>query len=62
MYRYFVVYNGAAWMVKEGAFFESQGGLVDDWGKNWKPVWADSIEHARDKAALKWGKKNELSR
>lgn len=33
--------------VKEGNFFESQGGLKEEWGQQWTPVQADSIEHAR---------------
>lgn len=48
---YYVMYNGASWFVKEAEFFESQGGLKEDWGKNWKVIYATSIEHARDKAA-----------
>lgn len=34
-------------MVKEGEFFKEQGGLKEKWGKNWVPVKAKSIEHAR---------------
>ena len=34
-------------MVKEGDFFRSQGGLKDEWGSNWIPVLAESIEDAR---------------
>jgi hypothetical protein len=34
--------------VKELEFFRSQGGLKQDWGKNWKPILADSIEDARE--------------
>ena len=37
-------------MVKEGDFFRSQGGLKDEWGANWIPVCADSIEDARRRA------------
>jgi hypothetical protein len=33
--------------VKEGEFFRSQGGLEKDWGKNWQPIMAESIEDAR---------------
>jgi hypothetical protein len=33
--------------VKEGEFFEEQGGLTKPWGKNWITVQANSIEHAR---------------
>lgn len=35
--------------VKEIDFFRSQGGFVEDWGKNWIPVVASSIEEARQK-------------
>lgn len=52
MNKYYVMFNGAAWFVKEAVFFESQGGLTEDWGKAWEPIYADSIEHARDKAKL----------
>lgn len=33
--------------VKEAAFFASQGGLREEWGRSWTPVTADSIEDAR---------------
>lgn len=35
--------------VKELAFFRSQGGFVKEWGTNWFPVVADSLEDARKK-------------
>jgi hypothetical protein len=54
MELYYVHFNGAAWFVKDGKFFESQGGLKEEWGKNWKPLYADSIEHARCKAELQY--------
>lgn len=48
METYYIHRNqGNSVFVKEGSFFEEQGGLVDDWGKGWKKVYADSIEHAR---------------
>lgn len=50
--KYYVWFNGAAWFVKEADFFERQGGLTKEWGKAWKPIYATSIEHARDKAEL----------
>lgn len=33
--------------VKGGQFFIDQGGLEQEWGKNWTRVCADSLEHAR---------------
>lgn len=39
--------NHGSSFVKEGDFFRSQGGLKDDWGTNWIPVRAESIETAR---------------
>lgn len=47
MSRYYVHFNGAAVFVKEAEFFKSQGGLTEDWGKAWKWLEADGIEHAR---------------
>jgi len=44
---YYILETHAGVYVKEGKFFESQGGLTEDWGKNWRPVNADSIEHAK---------------
>lgn len=43
--------SGNALFVKEAAFFASQGGLTDEWGKHWKPVVARSTGSARRKAA-----------
>lgn len=46
--EYYVHRNaGGAVFVKEAAFFASQGGLVEEWGKGWIKVRATSIEHAR---------------
>jgi hypothetical protein len=43
-------------VVKEAGFFAEQGGLTAKWGKSWRPVVADSIEHAREVGAkLEWG-------
>lgn len=43
-------------MVKEAKFFESQGGLSDEWGKAWEPINdATSIGDARRKLAHKYG-------
>ncbi len=56
MNKYYVMHNGAAWFVKESGFFAEQGGHTEIWGKNWRPIWADSIEHARLKAAVEFVK------
>jgi hypothetical protein len=45
--------SGQAVFVKEGKFFESQGGLTAPWGRAWKKIKATSIEDART-----WGEKN----
>ncbi|MEQ0846885.1 hypothetical protein ABLS81_23070, partial [Pseudomonas aeruginosa] len=45
---YFVMRNaGGAVFVKHGPFFVSQGGLTEDWGKNWKRIRTGSLKHAR---------------
>lgn len=36
--------------VKEGEFFRYQKGLTEDWGENWQPVHAASLNDARTKA------------
>jgi len=36
--------------VKEGNFFRSQGGLTDDWGKNWIGIEAKDMNDARLRA------------
>lgn len=49
--NYYVMRNaGGAVFVKEGDFFVEQGGLEQDWGKHWKCIEAESIEHARSLA------------
>ena len=53
MNRYYVHFNGHSWFVKEEDFFVAQGGLKESWGKSWNLIYADSIEHARLKAAQK---------
>lgn len=40
-------YSGCVF-VKDYDFFVNQGGLHQAWGKRWKPVVAESIEHARE--------------
>lgn len=52
MNSFYVSYNGFSVFVKESAFFISQGGLTEDWGKGWTLVYADTIEHARTKGEL----------
>lgn len=59
MNRYYVLWNGAAWFVKEASFFISQGGLEESWGKAWRPILADSIEDARLKAPQIYPKRKE---
>ncbi len=59
MSEFFVMWNGSAWFVKEGTFFRQQGGLVQSWGFKWRPLYADTIEHARDKARLEFGVNGE---
>jgi hypothetical protein len=49
MHKYYVHHNGHSCFVKEAAYFEKQGGLTEDWGKAWSPLYADSIEDARTK-------------
>lgn len=55
---YFVAWREnvpASPMVKEGDFFRSQGGNVEDWGKHWEPIDATSIGDARRKCAAQHG-------
>lgn len=47
--------SGRALFVKEAEFFQSQGGLREDWGKTWRPVVAKSIGDARRQAAKMFG-------
>lgn len=42
-------------MVKEGDFFREQGGLTQEWGRNWEPINASSIGDARRKIAARHG-------
>lgn len=59
----YVHWSGSAWFVKEQAFFEQQKSVSspsDTWWKGWKLVTGvDGIEHARDKAKMKWGERGE---
>ena len=52
MAKYYILIKPHAVYVKEGEFFESQGGLEEEWGKNWKLIEATSIEHARSMGEL----------
>ena len=56
---FFVHFNGAAWFVKEGEFFESQGGLTEDWGKAWHAIGAYNTDDARARAVALFGKRGE---
>ena len=45
-------------MVKEAGFFISQGGLKEDWGKHWEPVYdCETVGDARRKFAESKGVK-----
>jgi hypothetical protein len=51
---FFVLCHNGIVYVKEEAFFVSQGGLTEDWGKDWIKVKAFDMEEARDRGrALK---------
>lgn len=45
--RHFIMVNEAGVYVKDGDFFVQQGGLKEPWGKNWKEIDADGLNHAR---------------
>lgn len=38
--------SGGAIFVKEANFFIDQGGLIETWGKEWRPISADDDKHA----------------
>lgn len=45
-------------MIKDAAFFISQGGLRDEWGKHWQPIHdCATIGDARRKFAASYGAK-----
>lgn len=50
--QYYILIKPSAVYVKEAAFFRSQNGHKETWGKGWQLVDADSIEHARTKGEL----------
>lgn len=45
--KHFIMVNAAGVYVKDGDLFVQQGGLKDPWGKNWKEIDADGLNHAR---------------
>ena len=47
MKEFYILVRPWATYVKERDFFVSQGGLTKQWGKDWAPVRAKSIEAAR---------------
>jgi len=49
MKRFYVLIERWAVYVKEAEFFESQGGLTKDWGKDWVCMYATDLENARVK-------------
>lgn len=49
VYMVNVVQVSGSVFVKELEFFRSQGGFREDWGRNWVPIIANSIEDARKK-------------
>lgn len=44
--------SGNALFVKDKDMFDIMGGMTKDWGKNWVPVIASSIEQAREIAGI----------
>ncbi len=48
IYMVLVSQTSGCVFVKELDFFRSQGGFTQDWGKNWIPIVATSIEEARE--------------
>ena len=53
--KFYITKNdGGAVFVKEGAFFESQGGLTADWGKTWREVYAADLASARAMWRPEW--------
>lgn len=50
MSSHYVLIKDSGVFVKEGEFFEEQGGLKEQWGKAWEPIDADSLYDARRKA------------
>ncbi len=48
MVTHYILVNEAGVYTKDASFFVSQGGLVEEWGKNWEPVTARSLYAARN--------------
>ena len=46
-YAILCVEHSGSVFVKDFDFFVSQGGLRESWGKRWRFVAANSVEHAR---------------
>lgn len=57
VYMILVVQASGCVFVKELDFFRSQGGFTQDWGKNWLPIVATSIEEARERGCTLPGAK-----
>lgn len=57
----YVVWNGAAYFVKEAKFFQQQKDVdKGDWSKNWRKLYdVEGIEHAREVARRTWGSEGE---
>jgi hypothetical protein len=51
MGKYYALLKYPNVFVKEGDFFEGQGGLTEEWGQSWIRIEADDLGHARNKAA-----------
>ncbi len=47
MTYYRILINNAGVYVKLGEFFDSQGGLTEEWGKVWEKVEAEDYNEAR---------------
>lgn len=45
--NYRILVAPSAVYVKEADFFREQGGETEEWGRDWKPICADGIGHAR---------------
>ena len=47
--HYAMMNHAGSVFIKEAEFFRSQGGLVEDWGKNWVAITARDDDEAREK-------------
>jgi hypothetical protein len=50
--KHYVLIKPYGVYVKEGKFFESQGGLTEDWGLHWEKIDAESLDDARETAHI----------